>query len=405
MRILYITQWFDPEPTLKGAAFAQALANAGHKVEVATGFPNYPGGKLYPGYRLRPHQVETMKGVRVHRMWLYPSHDTSSINRIFNYVSFFLSILLFGLWRGPRYDLVYVYHPPLTPALAAALFCKFHRKPFIVEIQDLWPDSVRASGMANPRVVRTLEQMCRFVYQRATRIIAQSDSMKSELMQRGVPAERLSTVFNWATYEESLERKQQIPASILTSFTGKLNFVYGGNIGQAQQLDVLIKATMIAQRNNPTVRLHLVGDGIMREELQQRARAMGAEEAVHFHAPVARDVMDRIFDAADVLAMHLKQDALYEITIPSKTQHYLACAKPIVAGLQGEAAEILERSGGAFVCPPSDVDALAHQMERMADMTPEQRKEMGMRSRAYYEQNFSMNRAIEKTAQLIQTAC
>lgn len=401
MRILYLTQWFDPEPAFKDAGFARALADAGHDVEVATGFPNYPGGKLYPGYRLRPYRTETIKGVKVHRLLLYPSHDASSLKRVVNYLSFFLSALIFGLLRGGRYDLVYIYHPPLTPALAAALFCKIHRKPFIVEIQDLWPDSVGASGMANPKIVRVLERACSFVYRRAARIIPQSDGMKAELIRRGVPAERLATIFNWATYLPPAPG-QELPDNIAAAFAGRLNLVYGGNIGQAQQLGVLVDAAVAAHRTNPAIRLHLVGGGIEREPLQQQVRDMGAGDAVHFHNPVARDIMDRVFDAADILVMHLKHDPLYLITIPSKTQHYLACGKPIVAGLPGEAADILRQSGGAIVCAPGDAAAMTQGLERIAAMTAGERRAMGARSRACYDENFSMSRAVEKTVQLIE---
>ncbi len=403
MRILYLTQWFDPEPAFKDAGFARALADAGHDVEVATGFPNYPGGKLYPGYRLRPYRTEIIKGVKVHRLWLYPSHDASPVKRIVNYLSFFLSALIFGLLRGRRYDLVYIYHPPLTPALAAALFCKVHRKPFIVEIQDLWPDSVGASGMANSRIVRMLERACNFVYRRAARIIPQSEGMKAELIRRGVPAERLTTIFNWATYLPPAAG-QQLPPAITAAFVGRLNLVYGGNIGQAQQLGVMVDAAIAAHRSNPAIRLHLVGGGIEREPLRQKVRDMGAEDAVHFHAPVARDIMDRVFDAADILVMHLKHDPLYLITIPSKTQHYLACGKPIVAGLPGEAADVLERSGGAIVCAPGDVGAMTRGLERIAAMTASERQEMGARARTCYDENFSMDRAVERTAKLIEEA-
>jgi colanic acid biosynthesis glycosyl transferase WcaI len=401
MRILYLTQWFDPEPAVKDAGFARALVDAGHKVEVATGFPNYPGGKLYPGYRLGPYRTETINGVKVHRLWLFPSHDASSLKRVFNYLSFFLSTLIFGLLRGGRYDLIYIYHPPLTPALAAALFCKVHRKHFIVEIQDLWPDSVSASGMANPNIVRVLERACAFVYRRAARIVSQSNGMKAELIRRGVPAERLATIFNWATYLPPAPG-QDLPDDIAAAFAGRINLVYGGNIGQAQQLGVLVDAAVAAHRSNRAIRLHLVGGGIEREPLRQKVRDLLADDAVHFHPPIARDIMDRVFDAADILVMHLKHDPLYLITIPSKTQHYLACGKPIVAGLPGEAADILKQSGGAIVCAPGDAAAMAEGLERIAAMTVGERRTMGARARACYDANFSMSRAVEKTVQLIE---
>lgn len=397
MRILYITQWFQPEPAFKGIDFAVALAAAGHQVEVATGFPNYPGGRIYPGHSLRLYRREVTDGIPVHRLFLYPSHDQSSIGRALNYLSFFLSVLCFGLLRGRHYDAVYVYHPPITPGLAAALFTRLYRRRFVIEIQDLWPDSVGASGMAGGRVMAILNRLCNFVYRSADAIVPQSDGMRARLIERGVPEAKLCRIYNWATYVPAPAGE---PLDIPPGFAGHLNIVYGGNLGQAQSLDTLIDAFDIARRTAPTLRLHLFGDGIERERLAARAAARSDGDLI-LHGPVPRDRMDRLFDAADILAVHLKDDPLYTITIPSKTQHYLASGKAIIAGLAGEAAEILERSGGAVVCAPDDVAAMAAGIGRLAAMSAGERQAMGQRARDCYDEHFSMDRAVEKTLQLI----
>jgi len=142
MRIAYVTQWFEPEPNIvKGVAFVRALEQAGHQVTVVTGFPNYPTGRIYAGYRLRPIQHETVGGVRVVRLALYPSHDRSSVRRSLNFLSFFVSALLYLRFRRARFDLAYVYHPPITVGLAAALA----GIPFVLDVQDLWPDTIAAT--------------------------------------------------------------------------------------------------------------------------------------------------------------------------------------------------------------------------------------------------------------------
>lgn len=402
MRILYLTQWFDPEPAFKGAQFARALADRGHEVEVATGFPNYPGGKLYPGFRILPYRRETIAGLTVHRLALYPSHDRSSLGRIANYLSFFLSALLFGLWRGGRYDAVYIYHPPLTPALAAAFFCRWHNTPFVVEIQDLWPDSVAASGMGNARIVAILDRLCRFVYARADRIIAQSRGMQARLESRGVEAEKLSTIFNWATYSDAAQ--VPVPEAVAEAFAGRINIVYGGNLGQAQNLDTVVRAAIRAQAEVPAIRLHLIGDGVERDQLAALVAHESAADAVRLLPPVPRDAMDRIFDAADILVLHLNDDPLYDITIPSKTQHYLACGKPIVAGIGGDAAAILRASRAASISAPEDVAAMAASMVRIAHMRPEERTAMGQRGLSHYRQHFAFDQAIDKTMDVIGRA-
>lgn len=403
MRILFLTQWFEPEPAFKGIAFAAALKARGHEVEVATGFPNYPGGKLYAGYSVRPYRHETMRDISVHRLAIWPSHDRSSIGRIANYLSFFLSVLLFGIVRGGRYDLVYVYHPPITPAAAAAIFCRLHGKPLVVEIQDLWPDSVGASGMANSRLTRILGEVCNFVYRGAARIIPQSDRMLDRLRDRGVPASKLHRIYNWATYRSADETGDLLPAGLTNAFADHFNIVYGGNLGQAQALDSLIDAAILAASEFPNIHLHLFGDGIEREYLSAHVERVG-DGKVTLHGGVSRGSMDRVFDKADLLAVQLKDDPLYALTIPSKVQHYLACGVPIVAGLTGEAAELLQASGAALVCPPQDVGALAAAIKSVAAMQFIERRSMGRNGRRYYEDNFGFERAIDETVREIQKA-
>lgn len=406
MRILYVAQWFEPEPAFKGIAFARALTDRGHEVEVATAFPNYPGGKLYPGYRLRAYRREIMDGITIHRNFVWPSHDRSSIGRALNYTSFWLSALLFGLFRGRRYDVVYVYHPPITPALAAAWFCSLWRRPFVVEIQDLWPDSVAASGMAGGQdrwLVRVLDSLCRYAYRQATTIVTQSDGMKARLIARGVPSAKLERIYNYSTYvaarPDACARQP-----VRDAFAGRVNMVYGGNLGQAQALETVIDALARARCEHPALHLHLFGGGVERDRLVAHTETMGVASSVTFHGPVERAAMDRIFDLADILVLHLKADPLYEITIPSKTQHYLSCGKPIIAGLSGEAADLLHASGAARLSAPEDVGAMADAMATLAEMSAADRATLGKRGRDFYEANLAFAPAIDQTVAVIERA-
>lgn len=404
MKILYLTQWFNPEPAFKGADFAAAIVARGHDVEVVTAFPNYPGGKVYPGYRIRPYARETLRGLTVHRLCIFPSHNRSTIGRVANYLSFFVSALIFGLWRGRRYDAIYVYHPPITPGLAAALFCMVHRKPMVIEIQDLWPDSVVASGMAGGRVDIVLRWLCNFVYRRAQHIIPQSDGMRGQLIARGVPPEKLTRIFNWSTYQPIAIGDESIgEVALLPTFVGRFNAVYGGNLGQAQGLATVIRAVAEARHSCPSLHLHLFGHGIETEMLEALAGQI-ASDGVTFHGLVGRAAMDRIFDQADVLVLHLKDDPLYDITLPSKMQHYLSCGKPIIAGLKGEAGALLLQSGAARVCPPEDAARIAAAMIDLTHMSPGDRAELGRNGRRFYEAHMAFDSAVDATVAVIENA-
>jgi glycosyltransferase involved in cell wall biosynthesis len=399
MRILYLTQWFEPESNiLKGVAFVRALENAGHEVTVVTGFPNYPSGRLYPGYRLRWRQHETIDGVRIVRLPLYPSHDASSLGRSLNYLSFFLAAFLYCLLRGRRFELAYVYHPPITVGLAAALGGGLWRLPFVLDVQDLWPDTIAASGMAGAgRLARPIGMLCRLVYRCAAQIVVQSEGMRRALIDRGLPEAKLSTVRNWANAEAQPPPQ---PESARCG-EGPFTFVYGGNFGTAQGLETVIEAAAILARTRPDIAVRLIGDGIDAARLRQRAA--GAAN-LRIEGPVPQTAITALFARADALLIHLRDDPLFAITIPSKTQAYLAVGRPIVAAIRGEAATLLAQSGAAIVLAPGDPVALARAFCELADLPQAQRQQMGEAGKRFYRNNLSFDRALTETLAAIDRA-
>ena len=395
---MYLTQWFEPEPNIvKGLAFVRALEAAGHTVTVVTGLPNYPHGRLYPGYRLRTIQRETLDGVQVIRLPLYPSHDRSSLRRSLNFLSFFAAALVYGLMRRERYDLAYVYHPPITVGLAAALAGLVRRLPFVLDVQDLWPDTIAATGMAGAgRLTGVLGALCRFVYRRASAVIVQSDGMRRTLIARGVPAAKVTAILNWADVGEANEMAAPAPA-------GRRRFavVYGGNFGRAQALETVVDAAALLGRQRDDIEIQLYGDGV--EEASLRAHAALSEPtALGFEPRVAKDRIVAVFAAADGLLLHLRPDPLFAITIPSKTQFYLAMGRPIVAGVAGEAADLLRESGAALVTAPGDAAALAHAIAELAELTAERRAEMGRAGRRFYRERLSFEAGLRRTLGVVE---
>ena len=398
MRVLFLTQWFDPEPTFKGLAFAKALQAKGYEVEVATGFPNYPSGKVYPGYKIRPWKSEIVSGIHVTRLPLFPSHSRSTIGRILNYCSFFFSSLIFGLLRAGKFDVVYVYHPPITVGCSAALFGKARRVPFVIDVLDLWPDSVAASGMGNKFLVSALGRVCDFVYRNAAAITVPSQGLRTKLVERGVPHQKISLIYNWADETRAVARRQ----TDLSQFemSGKFNIVYGGNIGPLQALEFVVEAAEKAAIAVPNLQLILIGDGIERDRLRQLVKKTGACH-VKIHDSIPQAYIGDVFDAADVLLVHLADDPLFSITIPSKTQFYMAMAKPILAGLAGEGAELVTSARAGLTSPPGNVDELARAMVSFARMNPDVLGQMGKNGRDYYLAHMSFELAIDKTIALL----
>jgi glycosyltransferase involved in cell wall biosynthesis len=396
MRVLYLTQWFEPEThVIKGVKFVRALQAAGHQVTVVTGFPNYPSGRLYPGYRLKLIQRERIDGVDVVRLPLYPSHDTSSVRRSLNYLSFCLSTLVYLLLRRERFDLAYVYHPPITVGLAAALAGAFRRLPFILDVQDLWPDSLAATGMAGGRrLTQLVGGLCAFVYWRANAIVAQSDGIRAALNARGVSADKLITIRNWAEAEpgDTGQRAPLVPHRFVV--------VYGGNLGRAQGLQTVVEAAASLRDRRPDILIRLYGDGVEAASLRAQARALDLQN-LEIHPQIGKDEINEVFARADALLVHLADHPLFAITLPSKIQAYLATGRPIAAGIAGEAARLLAESEAAIVAPPGDPAALAKAIVALADTPAEARRRMGQKGRTYYQRNLAFQAGLHRTLRVL----
>lgn len=391
MRIAYLTQWFEPEPNIvKGVRFVQALEAAGHEVTVITGIPNYPSGRIYPGYRLLLVQHETIDGVRVVRLPLYPSHSRSSLLRSLNYLSFFLSAFIYLTIRKSRFDLAYVYHPPITAGLAAA----FSGTSYVLDVQDLWPDTIAATKMKGAsKLVGPIDSCCRFVYSRAAAIITQSEGMRRTLLKRGVPAEKLSVVRNWANAET--------PPIASPGGEGEFTLVYGGNLGPAQQLGQVIDVAAMLEQARPDIRILIYGSGLDEGRLRRQAERLRLTN-VRFGGRISSSAIRDEFARADALLLSLGSDPLFSITIPSKTQFYLAMGRPIIAAVNGEAAQILQESGAAMIVRPADPERLASAIIELADMPSRERERMGQAGLSYYAEHLSFSRGTGRTIAMLE---
>lgn len=393
-RILLLTQWFDPEPTFKGLVFARELVRQGFEVEVLTGFPNYPGGKVYPGYRIKLLQREVIDGVRVTRVPLYPNHDQSAIKRVLNYASFAASSLIYGLFLAKRADVIYAYHPPLTVGITASLIRLFRRIPVVYDIQDMWPDTLRATGMlSNPRALGVVSSVCMWVYRRVSLIVVLSPGFKRLLMQRGVPEGKVEVIYNWADEAALAAPQGKLPAS----FPGSEYFriVFAGNMGKAQALDAVLDAAVLLQARNSRVSFVLLGGGVEVSRLKQRAAELRLRNVV-FLPPVPMTEVGTLLHAADALLVHLRKDPLFEITIPSKTQAYMSVGKPLLMAVDGDAADLVVQSGGGVIAQSENANALAEAADALASMAPEALQAIGNKAQRYYQQQLALQVGVAK---------
>lgn len=388
MRIAFITQWYDPEvgsAAIPGAV-VRALQQRGHEVEVITGFPNYPTGRLYEGYRVRPYRREEIRGVVVHRVPLYPNHDSSAVRRIINFLSFMVSATVMAPVLGRRCQVALVYSTPATVGLVGVVMRALLRRPFVLYVQDLWPDTLTATGMLPRRMIRPAEwllhRFCNLVYRSAAHIAVISPGMKTLLQTRGVPEAKIDVVYNWV--DEHLFR----PAPATRSDNASFTVMYAGSIGAVQGLDVAVRALAML-RPDEDVRLRLIGAGAEVSSLERLASELGVSTRVSFAGPRPVQEMSEVMAGADVQLVCLKDDPLFHLTMPSKIQAILASGRPVITCAPGDAAALTTESGAGWSVAPGDAAGLVEAIREARALPHQELEELGKAGHVFYEEKLS----------------
>lgn len=400
IRVLLLTQWFEPEPTFKGMDFARELIRQGFDVEVVTGFPNYPGGKIYPGYSLKWLQREVIDGVQVTRVPLYPSHDQGAAGRIFNYVTFAASSLFYGLFAAKRPDVIYAYHPPLTVGIAAVLIRFFRRVPVVYDIQDMWPDTLRTTGMfSNENALKAVSRVCDWVYRRVDQLIVLSPGFKRLLIERDVPADKIEVIYNWCAEYSLAAPKGAVPVAFPSQ--NKFCILFAGNMGKAQALDAVIDAAELLQEQAPDLNFVFLGGGLELKNLQQLVADKSLRNVIFLpRVPMAE--VGSYLNIADALLVHLKKDPLFTITIPSKTQAYMAVGKPILMAVDGDAAALVRNSGCGKTAESQNPQAIADAALALMQAGTDECNAMAENSRRFYREKLSLSVGVGRFSEVFK---
>ena len=392
MRILLLTQLFQPEPNhLKGLAFAQELLKQGHEVEVLTGFPNYPGGRLYPGYRMRLFQREKIGGVDILRIPSFLSHDRSGLRRLLSYVSFALSAACWGVFKVRRPDVVHVYQGAATLALPAMILRVLRGAPYVLDVQDLWPESVTGSGMLRvPFGEALLSVWCRLTYKLAARIVVLSPGYKLAIAGRGAPANKIEVVYNWCDETQCVAPVLHSKSRSAFLSEDKFNVVYAGNMGKLQALEAVLHAAEILKDDVPGVQFVLVGDGVELARLREMVSTLKLAN-VRFVPRQDSEQIGAILKQADLLLVHLRDTPLGRVGIPQKTQAYLAAGRPILMAMKGDGAELVVHAHAGLSCEPEQPESIAAAIRAIVNMPSAERSAMAERARRLYEAELSFS--------------
>jgi glycosyltransferase involved in cell wall biosynthesis len=401
VRILIVTQYFWPE-SFRINDVARGLHDRGHAVQVLTGMPNYPAGKLYDGYGWINPAREQFASIPVVRAPLVTRGKSKKWRLAFNYLTFAVSASIIGPLRcRDPVDAILVYEPsPLTVAVPGLVMGTFKRAPVLLWIQDLWPETVQGVGIAaHSKTARLARRLSDFVHGRCDHLLAQSRAYESNLRARGIDPARIEYLPNWA--EDSFRPLD--PATVpdpMADISG-FRIVFAGNIGTAQSFETILEAAA-RLRDVKQIQWVIVGDGIMRESVQAKVLERGLQDTVRLLGWKPADTMPAYFAHADVLLVTLRSDPIFELTVPSKLQTYLACGRPVLAALNGEGAAIVRESGAGVVAPAQDAEALAEGALHLWRLSDDERRRMGLIGRAYFAAHFGREHLLDRLESSIQ---
>jgi glycosyltransferase involved in cell wall biosynthesis len=400
VKVLIVSQYFWPE-NFRINDLVTSLYARGVELEVITGKPNYPSGTIFEGYNAWGFFSESFRGVTVHRVPLFP-RGNRAIGLAFNYFSFVLAASIMGPWllRGRHFDAIFVFAPsPILQAVPAIVLGRLKHCPTILWVQDLWPESLVATGYIKyPPFLKAVESIVKSIYCNVDLLLVQSRAFIPKVRSL-VEATPVIYYPNSFIENQSNEKLQPIDCP---GFNYDFPVLFAGNIGSAQAVEVVLEAASIL-KNDESICFVMVGDGSRREWMMGQAKNRGLKNIV---CPGSFPVesMPALMAKASALLVTLADTEIFRLTIPSKIQAYLAAGRPIIACLNGVGAEIVQEAGAGVTVPAEDAVGLAQAIRELYALPEKERLDMGACGQAYYEKHFSHDKLVDKLIKYIKQA-
>lgn len=386
MRVLVVSQYFWPE-SFRINALVESLVEHGHSVDVVTGKPNYPEGKIFSGYAAWGIAKENWKGIPIYRVPVLVRGSKGVIKLVLNYFSFIISGLLFAPWlvRKEKYDVIFVYGlSPVFQALPASFVGWLKGIPVVLWVQDLWPQSAEATGyVKSPFLLKLLEKFVRYTYSHTNLILVQSKAFIE-------PVAELAPQLPIAYYPNSVEREFYAPQATATPYIESLHcgftVLFAGNVGTAQAVETIVAAAVKLQFI-PQIKVVILGTGSKIDWVAQQIIEKKLTN-LYLEGRFPVETMPTLMRQASALLVTLTNQPIFELTIPSKIQAYLAVGRPIIACLNGEGARLILEAKAGIAVKAEDDEGLAQAIVKLYKMPKSELDQMGANGRAYFKQHF-----------------
>lgn len=390
MKILVITQYFWPEE-FRINDICKGLKEAGHEVEVLTGLPNYPHGKIFHGYSYFKRGPKEYEGMKIRRVGMIPRGKNNSIMLALNYLSFMVisSIRVVPLMFR-KYDRVFVFQvSPLTTAVPAILLSKIKKIPSYIYIQDLWPETFYSIvNISNDKIRKIMKKTCNKIYDAFDKLLIASQGYEEILVKEGIKKEKLEYFPQWAedfySNKENIQKKDEY-------FT----VTFAGNIGKAQSVDTIIEAANLAKENT-NIKWQILGDGSEFENIKSLVNKYDLHKYVKLLGRKPASDMPKYFSSSDALIVTLKNEDILRVTLPAKVQSYMASGKPILAAISGEGNRIIKDSNCGLVGEAEDHIKLYENVIKLFNMSEEERNILGNNGKEYFKNNFTREKLLSQ---------
>jgi len=397
MKILFITDNFPPEvnaPATRTYEHCQEWIKQGAEITVLTCAPNFPHGKVYEGYRNKLYQKENMDDIEVIRVWSYITSNSGFAKRVLDYVSFAFMAFWVGIFG--KYDVIVATSPQFFTTWTAWALSKIRRKPWIFELRDLWPESIKTVGaMEQGKVIDMLEKIELGLYRDADRVVAVTDAFKTNLINRGIGADKIDVVTNGSNMDLFSPREKDNTLLKSLNLEGKFVIGYIGTHGMAHSLDFIVKS--ISKISDDSLHFLFIGDGAMKQTVMTLAKELQLKN-ITFMAPISKEEVPKYLSIVDVSLAPLKKEENFKTVIPSKIFEASAMQKPTLLGVEGQAQEIIEKyDAGLCFEPENEIDFL----EKIEAIRDEERYKALQKGCAVLVHDFDRKRLAARMLEII----